>query len=99
MRKEFDLKVARRDFYEGLINECSRLKKYEHALYYCNVVLEDAPQDVDLLYTKVLLLNKNYMFHEALEALELVKKCDVDHLYSKDAQNLHQSIVSSILYL
>lgn len=99
MRKEFDLVSERRRFYEDLIDACSEVKNYKNALYYCNVALGNDPQDVDLLYTKVLLLNKNYMFPEALQVIELLNKHDVNHLYSKDAQNLYQSAISAILYL
>jgi tetratricopeptide (TPR) repeat protein len=99
MKKEFDLKVELRSFYEALIEECSRIKNYENALHYCNRALVNYPLDVDLLYTKVLLLYKNKMFIEALEGLELVNKCDVNHLYEKDTEILFYTIRSILLFL
>lgn len=99
MRKEFDLKMESRKLYEGLVEECSKLKKYEHALVYCDRALAAEPQDIDLLYTKVLILYKSHKFTEALTALELVDKYDVDKLYTKDAEILFYSIRSILLYL
>lgn len=99
MKKEFDLAVERRRLYEGLIEECSKLKKYEHALYYCNSILLYEPNDVDLLYTKALILYKNHRFGEAMAALEHVNRNDVDKLYSKDTEILFYSIRSILLYL
>ena len=99
MRKEFDLAVERRKFYEELIEECSRIKKYEHALYYCNSALSYEPEDIDLLYTKVLILYKSHKFNEAMAALELVGKYDAENLYAKDMEILFYSIRSILLYL
>jgi tetratricopeptide (TPR) repeat protein len=99
MRKEFDLVVESRKLYEGLVEECCRLKKYDHALYYCNSALSHEPNDIDLLYTKVLILYKSHKFNEALETLELVGKYDVDNLYGKDSEIIFYSIRSILLYL
>lgn len=99
MRKEFDLLVDRRKFYEELIEECTRLKKYEHALIYCNRALVADPTDIDLLYTKVLILYKSHKFTEALSGLDLVYKYDLANLYTKDAEILFYSIRSILLYL
>jgi tetratricopeptide (TPR) repeat protein len=99
MEKEFDLGQETMEFYEELIEKYSQVKKYKYALHYCNMALKCDPKDVDLLYTRVLILYKDYKFHEALIALELVNKNDVDKLYEKDTEILFYSIRSILLYL
>lgn len=99
MENQFDLIQETLAFYEELIEKYSEVKKYGHALYFCEEALKCEPKDVDLLYTKALILYKDYKFHAALTALELVNRYDMDKVYAKDTEILFYTIRSILLYL
>lgn len=83
-------------FYEELVEACAAVKNYKNALEYNDRILSVEPQDIDILFTKALLLYKCKRFDEVLKTLEILKKNDTEKLYEKDAEVLYYSVLSII---
>lgn len=80
--------------YREFIEIYSMMKRYDYALHYCNKIIQLNPEDVDYMFTKTLLLYKCQRFHEALIALNTLKRNDILCSYKEDAEVLYHSIKS-----
>jgi tetratricopeptide (TPR) repeat protein len=83
--------------YEEYIETYSKLSKFETALHYCNKALDFDKDDIDLLFTKAILLYRNARYQEALDTLRAVKILDTECLYREESEVLKEEIISWIL--
>jgi tetratricopeptide (TPR) repeat protein len=83
-----------REVMEEQIEIYGKMKEFESALYVCDKALETNSKDIDLLFTKCILLYTNRMFYESLELIEKVIDLDVNNLYQYEIKELTKEILT-----